>query len=189
MKRVDFRNRKRVKTGKDDVTEKKKDGQGGLSAKMRTFEINNLWSCSVVKWQWNTKKTFSEHTHKVCKWHIYYKVGKHKLEIFASWFRFVVCLSDSLCGLGTLPYTHRQASAKEHVKQILHFVCDFKTEALANNHVPRASELLVHWLFYHFSSALLGNKIAQIWSCSVLLDRNEIKTKINLISKSQLYYA
>lgn len=56
--------------------------------------------------------------------------------------------------LGAFPNTHRQAAAKKHVQQILHFMSHLESETLADYHVPGTSKLLVHGFLYHLSCTL-----------------------------------
>ena len=56
--------------------------------------------------------------------------------------------------LRALPHTHSQTPSKEHVQQVLHFVCDLEAEAFADHHVPRTAEFLVHWLLDHLRCTL-----------------------------------
>lgn len=56
--------------------------------------------------------------------------------------------------LRALPHTHSQTPSKEHVEQVLHFVCDLEAEAFTDYYVPRAAEFLVHGLLDHLRCTL-----------------------------------
>lgn len=59
--------------------------------------------------------------------------------------------------LRALPHADCQASSKEHVEQVFHFVRHLETEAFTYHHVPRAAELLVHGLLDHLCGTLGEN--------------------------------
>ena len=64
--------------------------------------------------------------------------------------------------LSAFPQKNCLRATKKHVENILDFVGDFKTVALANHNVPRGTELFVQGLFNKSSRSLFQTKTTPI---------------------------